>query len=180
MLLDGDRRLEVTAQLYREGASQILLYHCPPNRLERLGILPTGEVSARRELLKRHVSDDDLVVLSGDSAGRSEIAAALVEWLKENPRETVNVPCDRFSSRAWRIVLRRAADPLILDRIRIIALPNRRFDETNWWKSKPGLRAFANGYLTLAFLWRGPQNEGESAERTPAEFRAAFTAGAAP
>ena len=174
LLLDGDRQYDSAAQLYREGATTILVYRSRPDRLVRMGIMPPGDETAQRELRKRGVSNQDLVILAGESASRSRIAAALGAWLNEHPDQTVNVLCDRFTSRTWKMLLRRAADPAHAKNICIVPLANRRFDETNWWRSKPGTLALLNNYISLGFHWWRSGPEVDEVERTAADFRAAF------
>lgn len=31
----------------------------------------------------------------------------------------------------------------------MVALPDRRYDETNWWRSRDGIKAFINSSLLL-------------------------------
>ena len=174
LLLDGDRLFDSAARLYSAGARTMLVYRSRPDRLVRMGIVPRGDEMARRELLKRGVSNQDLVILAGESASRSRIAAALGAWLAEHPDQTVNVLCDRFTSRTWKMVLGRAAGPALAEKICIVPLPNRRFDETNWWRSKLGTLAFLNNYISLGFHWCRSGDEADMVERTAADFRAAF------
>jgi hypothetical protein len=174
LILDGDRQFDAAAELSRAGAATILVYRCPPDRLVRMGILPHGDETARRELLKRGVSAEDLEILTGESASRSRIAAALGTWLARHPDQKMNVLCERFTSRTWKIVLQRAVAPAQAENIQIVPLPNRHFDETNWWRSKPGAMAFVNSYIRLGFhVWHAG-DEAQGGERTTAEFRAAF------
>jgi hypothetical protein len=176
LILDGDRQFDSAARLYSAGGARtILVSSSPPDRLVRLGIMPRGEETAGRELLKRGVAKQDFVIIAGESDSRSRIAAALAAWLAEHPDQSVNVLCERFTSRAWKLVLRRAAGPPLKQHIRIVALPNRHYDETNWWRSKPGTMAFLTNYIILGFhCWRSG-DEPDDVERTNAEFRAAFT-----
>jgi hypothetical protein len=174
LILDGDRQFDSAAELYRRGAARILVYRSRPDRLVRMGIVPAGDELARRELLKRGVSSRDLDILAGDSSSRSRIAGALHQWLAEHPGQTVNVLCDRFTSRTWKVVLGRAVEPALAGHICVVPLPNRQFDETNWWRSKTGTMALVNSYISLSFhVWRS-KNEAESGELTAADFRAAF------
>jgi hypothetical protein len=174
LILDGDRQFDSAAELSRGGAATILVYRCRPDRLVRLGIMPRGDETARRELLQRGVSDQDLEILAGESASRSRIAAALGQWLADHPDQTVNVLCDRFTSRTWKIVLQRAVAPALAANIQIVPLSNRQYDETNWWRSKPGTMAFVNSYIRLGFHYWHSGDEVDAVERTTADFRAAF------
>lgn len=177
LILDGDRQFDAAAGLSRAGAATILVYRCPPDRLVRMGILPRGDETARRELVKRGVADEDLEILFGESSSRSRIAAALGAWLADHPDQTVHVLCERFTSRTWKIVLQRAVAPGLANNIQIVALRNRQFDETNWWRSKAGTMAFVNSYIRLGFYFWHTGDETQGGERTSAEFRAAFTGG---
>jgi hypothetical protein len=174
LILDGDRQFDSAAELSRAGAATILVYRCRPDRLARMGIMPRGDETARRELLQRGVSDQDVEILVGESATRSRIAAALGQWLADHPDQTVNVLCDRFTSRTWKIVLQRAVAPALAANIQIVPLSNRQFDETNWWRSKPGTMAFVNSYIRLGFHYWRSGDEVDVVERSPADFRAAF------
>ena len=174
LLLDGDRQFDVAAELSHAGAATILVYRSPPDRLARMGIMPRGDETARRELLKRGVSDENLEILAGDSASRSRIAKALGQWLADHPDQKVSVLCERFTSRTWTIVFQRAVAPPLANNIQIVPLRNRQFDETNWWRSKPGTMAFVNSCIRLGFHFWNSEVEVKGGERTTAEFRAAF------
>jgi hypothetical protein len=174
LILDGDRQFDAAAELARSGATTILVYRSRPDRLVRMGIVPAGDEMARLELLKRGVFGQDIEILVGESSNRSTIAAVLGKWLADHPDQSVTVLCDRFTSRTWKTVLRRAVEPARARQISIVPLSNRRYDETNWWRSKPGTMAIVNGYIGLAFhSWRS-ENEVNRSERTTAEFQAAF------
>jgi len=53
----------------------------------------------------------------------------------------------------WRIVLDTVLQPDHAARVEILALPDRRYDETNWWYSRRGVKGLFYGYLTLAYAW---------------------------
>jgi hypothetical protein len=174
LLLDGDRQFDVAAEFSRAGAATILVYRSPPDRLARMGILPRSDETARRELLERGVANEHLKILDGDSASRFRIAATLGQWLADHPDQQVNVLCERFTSRTWKIVFERALAPPLAKNIRFVPLHNRQFDETNWWRSKPGMMAFVNSYIRLGYHFCNSGMETKGEERTTAEFRAAF------
>ena len=85
--------------------------------------------------------------------------------------------CDRFTSRTWKVALRRAVEPSLAGRISIVPLADRQFDETNWWHSKLGTVGFLDGYIRLGFHYWRAEKEADREERTTAEFRAAFAGG---
>ena len=113
-------------------------------------------------------------MLDGESDTRSRIAAALAAWLAEHRDQKVKVLCNRFTSRTWKIVLERTVEPALAGQISIVPLPNRRYDETDWWRSKKGTVAVVNNYIILGFHWWRSGDEADIKERTATDFRAAF------
>jgi hypothetical protein len=180
LMVGGDSRFDAAANLHADGAKTILLVHQRPGRLERMGIVQSAEQSTRRELLARGIPEDDLLFLSDEPVENERVGKLLCDWLRQQPHRQVNVLCDRFSTRKWRLLLRRSADLDLVSRIHLVALPHRGFNEANWWHSKPGARAILNGYLRLGFTyWHdGPQAEGK--ECTPADFESACAPRATP
>jgi hypothetical protein len=174
LLLGGESRFDEAANLHADGAKVILLISGSHGRLERMGILPSPEDTTRRELLAREIPAEDLWFLSDEPVTTSTVGILLCDWLRLHPHWQVDVLCDRFSTRKWRLLLRRSADPHLVSRIHVIALPQRGFDESNWWHSKPGVRTIFNGYLRMGFSWwqDGPQPAGRVC--TPADFESAF------
>ena len=106
--------------------------------------------------------------------GRSRAALVLSDWLNENPGESVDLLCDRFASRAWKRAIAVSVDAGVQDRIHILPLRQRAFDETDWWRCKQGRTGFVNGYLILAFHFLGGTDEPEAKERTAEDFASAF------
>jgi hypothetical protein len=171
ILDEGERRFDVAAELTGGDATRILLYVREPNRLERMGIRPTPEALGRRECSKRGFAGAEIAALAEAPIGKSHAVERLHEWLLQYPDKSVGVLCDRFDTRTWALLVHRACDDETRDRVRVVALPHRKYDETNWWHSKDGQRALMNGYLVLAYhlLHRGP--EPECRECSPAELR---------
>jgi hypothetical protein len=48
--------------------------------------------------------------------------------------------------------------PGAVGRVRILGLPSRQYDETNWWKSRIGLRALFCEYVSLLYAWCRGEN----------------------
>jgi hypothetical protein len=170
LMISGESRFDEAVKLHADGTKAVFILRSHPGRLERMGILPSAEQLARRALLARGVPEDDLFSLSAEPIANSRVGAVLCDRLREHAKWHIAVLCDRFSTRKWRLLLRRSADPQLAARIHLIALPEHGFDETNWWRSKPGVRAILNGYLRLGFTWwhDGPLPAGR--ECTQADF----------
>lgn len=180
LMVGGESRFDEAAKLHENGAHVILLLGSKPGRLERLGILEPAKLTTRRELLARGIPESDLLQLSDEPIPSHRVGAVLCDWLREHPRQQIDVLCERFSTRKWRFLLRRSADPDLVSRIHLVALPHHQFDETNWWRTKPGQRAILNAYLRLGFTWwhDGLQSSGQ--ECTQADFESAFARKADP
>lgn len=170
---EGDRRFDYVADRYWNDTDVVLLYRRRATRLERLGITPMTDETARRELLQRGFSDDRLQSLPESPVGKSKLVTALSLWLAEHPDRSVHLLCDRFNSRTWDLLVRRAEKSRLKERIAIVPLANRHFDETNWWRSKRGTRAFLNAYLTLGFHFFRRGTEPEWEERDSVDLRRA-------
>jgi hypothetical protein len=174
VLEEGDRRFEVAERLHHDQESKVLLYRRQLDRLERMGIRMPSDVIARRELRERGVPNDDVQSLPEVPRGRSQLVRVLNEWLNEHPDDSVDLLCDRFTSRTWKRVVARRVDAGAERRIHIVPLRQRAFDETNWWHCKEGRAGFVNGYLILVFQLFGGTEEPEGRERTAEDFAAAF------
>jgi len=175
LMISGESRFDVAEKLHNDGTKVVFILRGHSGRLERMGILPSIEQLTRRELLARGIPESNLSLLSDEPVASSRVGALLSDRLREHTQWHIAVLCDRFSTRKWRLLLQRSADPRLLSRIHLIALPERGFDETNWWHSKPGARAILNGYLRLVFTWWHDGLQPAGRECTPADFEAAFT-----
>jgi hypothetical protein len=174
VLEEGDRRFDVAERLHRDQGSRVLLYRRRLDRLERIAIrMPSDEIS-RRELRERGVPESDMQSLREVPRGRSQLIRVLNEWLKEHPADSVDLLCDRFTSRAWKRVVAHGVDAGVERRIHMVPLRKREFDETNWWHCKEGMVGFVNGYLILGFQLFGGSEEPEGRECTTEDFAAAF------
>src|SRR5579863_6106807 len=82
----GDGRFGRAAEAYRGGeAKQILVLERQPTRLVRLGILPSRADECRRELARRGVPEDAIVVIPGAANTPWQMARCLGMWLRDHP-----------------------------------------------------------------------------------------------
>ncbi len=180
LLAGGESQFDVAAQEHARGAKVIWLRRGLPDRLERLGIVGSAEANTRRELQQRGIPADDVSSLADEPVDNSRVGEVLCDWLRRHPDSQINVLCDRFSTRKWRLMLRRSAAPDCVSRIHLVSLPYRSFDETNWWQSKPGQRTILNGYLKLFYTWWHAHPSPAGRELSPADFEDAFARKAGP
>lgn len=157
----GDGCFDEAARLYRQRPSRrVLLMEPPPGRLVRLGILPTVESASRRALEARDVPPEVVEVIvwkAGDPTTRTQ---RLQAWMKDHPHVRTVYLCERFASRHVRCLLDWRLAPEAAAHIAVRGLPDRRFDETNWWRSRRGVKEWVLRSMALAHAWcRGEEDE---------------------
>jgi hypothetical protein len=169
--LDGDHLYETTGLLVRNDVSRrVLLLQTPPDRLERMGVMPDPITVARRELASDNVPESAVEVIRAAKGGDWNRARALRDWLKEHPDARVCVLCDRFASRRTRYVFDQKLGGAAAQ-VQWRALPDRRYDERNWYDSKVGVLALFDSYLSLTQVWLYGDALGDRDEWDPDKYQ---------
>jgi len=151
---DGDGCYDRAARQYREdGSCHLLMIGARANRLVEVGVVPDFESITRIELKKRGVPDGAMTAVGRTFETAWEEAHALAAWLDEHPSAEVLLLCSCFRSRRSRLILDTVLSPHDAARVRILALRDRRYDETNWWKSRLGMKNLFSAYVCLIFAW---------------------------
>ncbi len=151
VVVNGDRCVEVAADLVRQGrVRSVILIESYPRRLERYGILQLRVERTRSELLARGVPESAIVVLDGQTRDGWEAARRLGRWLDSNPDRRVTVLRERFQGRYQHRIIDAVLDESAAARVSYRGLRDRRFDETDWWQSRVGIKEFLGSALDLA------------------------------
>lgn len=146
-------------QCYREAANLsksaaaegILLYAEPAKRLELLGaILPIDELG-RRKLIADGVDERAIQVIDGTAQSDWQAGRLLDDWLRTHPDKRVIVLTNAFGSGRWSIILDRTVASSLRPRVFVEAVQDPRYNSTNWWSSRTGLKTFFNGLFRLAY-----------------------------
>lgn len=149
LILGGDLRFDEAAQFCREQPHRnVLLEGSPRGRLVRLGILPDPVELGRKELTRRGIRGEQIDVVSWTDPEDS-LVIELSRWLQEHPQAQVIIVCDAFSSREIRWRFDRELPRLLARRLAVRPMPNRSFDQSTWWHSKPGIMLFVRSWLGL-------------------------------
>lgn len=159
LVAGGDRCFDVAGQLYAEQTVRsVLIWQSLPGRLELIGVRPLTEEITRDELIARNVAPESIALLQiVPDAGLNPIER-LDRWLTEHPQDQVLILCDRFNSRLWRLRLNGGVSEANRWRVKLRALPDRRYDETNWWRSRVGIKAwFRAAFEQMYFRVRGAE-----------------------
>ncbi|HVJ67838.1 MAG TPA: ElyC/SanA/YdcF family protein [Caulifigura sp.] len=149
LLMSGDGVYRTAEDLVAGNPNAIVLKpEFTKSRLEEMGIWPDRIAEFHRELTRRGIPDSAQVVLRGPVRTEWESIELLDRWLKPDAPMQVTALCDEFQSRRLRYVI----DSVLNARSRQIgikALPDRRYDSTNWWKSRAGIRTVILGGISL-------------------------------
>jgi hypothetical protein len=168
--LSGDQVDDRVSDLLRAAPeTRILLVEHAPSRLQSSGVLPSWVQWHYKLLLARGVPEESVDVLSGATETDWDRARVLGGWLEHHPGAEVAVLCGQFASRRMRVILDRVLGPMAA-RARIIALPDRRYDETNWWRSKDGVAAWWAGLAGLGFVALVGEGDRPMPPRDPDEY----------
>jgi len=179
LLFGGDHCFDMAAHWYHEEPSRmILLVESRPERLVRTGVLPSTEETCLRELESRAVPRRAVEVIPGEAAHVSEAAELLGEWLHQRPDARVQVLCERFDSRRCRLHLDAALRPADAARVSVRGLPDRRYDETDWWTSRRGFKEFGLKALALGYSWSADKDGTDTEPWDPDEYERSLPAAA--
>jgi len=153
-LADGDHRFQTAADLYQEDPRRVILIgRSFPDRLVELGILPPREEVARSRLEERGVPAGAIEFFGEKCRDIWETGRAFKGWMAAHPRSRILILCDRFRSRQTLLALEQVLDADEIARIGIRPLRGYRYDETNWWKVRSGVKGFVSAWLGLWCVW---------------------------
>jgi hypothetical protein len=144
---------EVAAALAEGGTSRVLLLEDRTSRVVRAGVIPTLESVLRRELRARGVPDDALTVLAGEYGSAWASARGLRAWLEEHPGTDVTILCGEFHSRRQAHITRGVMGSELSRRVRWRALPDDRFNTSNWWHTRQGVVELCGAYVALGHTY---------------------------
>lgn len=153
-LVDGDHRFQTAAELYFEEPRRVILIgRWYPDRLTELGILPPREEVSRSRLEERGVPGSAVEFFGESCRDLWQTARALQAWMRAHPGSRILVLCKRFRSRQFLMTLGQVLSTEELARIGILALRDYRYDETNWWRVRSGVKDFVAAWLGLGCVW---------------------------
>jgi hypothetical protein len=171
VVLHGSKAFyDEAAALYQNGiARQILVIKKPPTRSEQLGASVSGELTAKR-LATCGVLDRALVEVPCKDRRTWTFATALRQWLLEHPTDRLVLICNRFESRRARWILDQVLAKEDRNRVRVRALADPLFDESDWWKRKEGQVDLFNSYIALVYSYLNGDSGPSGPDWTPREY----------
>jgi hypothetical protein len=152
VLFPADRSADYVAERYRSHPeTRVLLIDGEPTRLRTQGVQASWVSERRQALLQKGIRESEIQILDSQARNEWDRVRKLREWFIAYPDTEVVALCDRFHSRHLRIILDHVLGP-DAGRVRITGLPDRRYDETNWWQSKEGVIGWWDAFSRLAFV----------------------------
>lgn len=145
-ILGGDQRYA-----YPTRGRQVLLFPGGDSWVCRVGAVEPSHLVALRQLKRCGVPAEQVELLPIEPRTLWDAADQLADWMEEHQALPVGVLTSRFHSREARHVLERTLPASAAARLRVMGLPDRRYDERSWWRSRDGWKAVFQAYLSLAF-----------------------------
>jgi len=177
LLMSGDGAYTYAANAARTTPAPLILKpEMTKTRLEELGIAPDRIAEFHRELARRGVPDGQRVVLQGEARNQWEALELVDRWLVPGSPQQVTALCDEFQTRRLKIMV-DAVLQARASQLGIQPLTDRRFDTTNWWKSRGGIRAVVLGGVSLAIAAIHRGSPAQPTRFDPDEYEAALKAG---
>ena len=149
------------------------------NRLAAAGVVASFDALARTVLTRRGVPDDAIITIAGQWRGPWQESQRLGDWLRPRPDVQVVVFADRLSTARQRWILDHALEPDLAARIAVQPLARSEFDETNWWKSRFGVKTFMSSALSWCYLRSQHRPEEIAQPWDPQAYRRWLAEGAA-
>lgn len=151
VVLGGDSRFDVASQMLKDTTPQgVLVFEGRRTALVACGVLPPAHEIARRELETRGVLKDQVTVLNRKTYDMWGSAECLGNWLQQNNADVVLLT-DRLGSRRVRYIVDQVLSDQLADRVFVHALVDRRYDETDWWKTRRGFKSLFYSSLSLIY-----------------------------
>ena len=156
-VLNGDvtTRPFRAAELYQQGlADHIVIARAEDTPPSEMGLYPNSTDVAVRILDELGVPDQDITVIQTDGGVTStrDETRVLREYLEQHELRRVIVVTSAFHTRRVKWIVDKELSKSEVD-IRLTAVPDTKFDETNWWQSERGLITFTNEYIKLFYYF---------------------------
>ncbi len=143
------------AELFKQGlAPDIVMAREADWRAVELGLYPRGTDVATEILKKLGVPAENITVIAGDGGTTSTRDEAIIlgRYVEEHNVKRVIIVTAAFHTRRakWIFDKELSGSGVTLE---VAAVPEWKFDETNWWQQEQGLKTFLNEYIKLFYYF---------------------------
>lgn len=170
-----DRCLSLVSDRIKSKALEgVLLFSSERQRLVLLGVIPPGEELCRERLIRDGVLPDAIHFVDGKSRSDWQAARLIGAWLDEHSGKRINVLCERFSSHRWSLIFDRTITPSNRSRLAIEAVADPRFDETNWWRSRSGIKSYFHNVFRVGYARLHGEDSVPAADWSPEKYESSL------
>lgn len=157
VILGGGLELRTlkAAELYHTGfANRVLVMQPERTEINTLGLIVDQADLTVRLLKLKNVPESAIVVLEPEVTSTFDEAETLAGWAKTNNAKSVLVTTDIFHTRRARWILNRKLKEIGVE-VKMIAVPQKKYDADNWWQTEAGVIDFQNEVIKFAvYRWR--------------------------
>jgi uncharacterized SAM-binding protein YcdF (DUF218 family) len=156
-LLNGDvqGRPFHAAKLFKQGlATQIVVAQEEDSPAAKLGLYPNGTDVAVEIMQQLGVPEDNITVIKikGGVTSTFDEALALRNYVITHDIKQVILVTSAFHTRRTQWIFKKTlADSRVL--LEVSASPHYNFDQSNWWRTEPGLIMLTNEYIKLFYYF---------------------------
>jgi hypothetical protein len=123
------------------------------DRLNEIHAIPSFEALVEKMIRSQGRTEKSISMAHSDGIDDWARARAIGTWLADHPNATLLVLCDRFRSAHFRRAIDLGLGATAAARVGVRGLPDERFDETNWWQTRVGIKAFGFAGLRRIHGW---------------------------
>lgn len=148
------RTLKAAELYHARFANRVLVLQPERTELNSLGLV-VDQAELTVELLRlKSIPEGAIVRIEQEVTSTVEEAEALAIWAKANQAKILIATTDLFHTRRARWILHRKLAALGVE-LKMIAVPQKKYDADNWWQAEAGLIDFQNEIIKFAvYQWR--------------------------
>jgi len=137
------------------GDGRIVILEEAPHPLQRFGILPTPASGFIEDLAAAGAPTTSVDLLPYGDVPLAYNYQNLQGWMDRHAEVRASLICPRLGSRTCRATLDRVLSADAAKRIAVVPEDLIGIDETNWWKSRAGIRVYVGrlvDWVHVAFI----------------------------
>ncbi|MGV3773293.1 MAG: YdcF family protein [Verrucomicrobiales bacterium] len=135
------------AELHKKGLAPLILVMNPePSPTTEINLTPSEAELTRLVLYKEGVQATNIIVAPMRVSSTFDETLAVKEWAASNQVQSLIIPTGLFHTRRARWIFERTLKGENI-KLLFVAIPERKYSETNWWKHEEGIIDFQNEAL---------------------------------
>ncbi|MCE9519094.1 MAG: YdcF family protein [Verrucomicrobia bacterium] len=148
-----DTRPFHAAELYQRGlVPLVLVAEVNTSSAVDLQLIPLESDVSAGVLKKSGVPDAAIQRFGHGVTSTRDEAVAVRQWLERHSAKRLIIPTDPFQTRRIRYIFEHELQGLDVQVI-VTAIPSKRYDPLQWWKSEAATINFQNEIIKLVYYW---------------------------